>query len=292
MRVEDLMKKRWGVRVVAILMVIAGLLLFLLGFLPAVRSAVQGAGTDLGAWLAISSALCGCAGALFLLVAGTVLLTVGKIAENFAAANQPAPAVVAKVTAPAVDRPLPPPAAALPAAPALPGTETVAAPAAGMAIAALAAEEHPDAEAAPAAGIIEDAGTPALIEETALEETAPPAEPGFVVFEKPAGEEIGAPEDVAPAAEPEVLSPAAVQPAALSPQEEVGALQVQLAALQAQLDQMEGVAPASEELPAVVEDEGPAPGAAEEPRLPGADDAARVAAEMAALKFEPEVDVP
>src|SRR5512136_1560424 len=114
------MKKRWGVRVVAILMVIAGLLLFLLGILPAVRMAVQGAGTGLGTWLAIPSALLGCAGALFLLVAGSVLLTVGKIAENFAATSQPAPVKGAEVAAPVaaaalavaepsvVDRPSPP----------------------------------------------------------------------------------------------------------------------------------------------------------------------------------------
>ena len=88
----------------------------------------------------------------------------------------------------------------------------------------------------------------------------------------------------------EVLEPQAAE--IPPPQEEIGALQTQLAALQAQLDELEGAPPELEELPAVVEDEGPAPGASEELKLPGADEAARVAAEMAVLESEPEVEAP
>jgi hypothetical protein len=58
-------------------------------------------------------------------------------------------------------------------------------------------------------------------------------------------------------------------------------LQAQLAALQAQLDELEGASPGLEGLPAAVDDEGPAPGATASMKLPGADEAARVAAEMA-----------
>jgi hypothetical protein len=71
------MKKRWGVRVIAILMLISGLLLFLLGILPAILAAARGTGTGLGVWLAIPSALGGCAAAFFLMVAGSLLLTLG-----------------------------------------------------------------------------------------------------------------------------------------------------------------------------------------------------------------------
>jgi hypothetical protein len=320
---EVLMKKRWGVRVIAILMLISGLSLFLLGILPAIRVAVQGAGTGLGVWLAIPSALFGCAGALFLLVAGSVLLTVGKIAENIAAARQPAPE---RVAVPAAPSPLPvvitqeparpaPVVAALPVA-AMPVAEAVALPAAestitepavaaGVLAGAIIADEQPAAEPPPAAEIVEDALAPAPIEAAELEETEAPAEPGLLVFEAAGVEAIVAPEEVAPApaaaessvvdrpSPPPVATVAAaeLQPAAaLSPQEEVSALEAQLAALQAQLDQLEGVSPSSEELPAVVEDEGPAPGATEELKLPGTVDAARVAAEMAALHLEPEVE--
>jgi hypothetical protein len=323
------MKKRWGVRIVAILMLIAGLLLFLLGILPAIRVAIQGAGTGMGAWLAIPSALFGCAGALFLLVAGSVLLTVGKIAENFAAAVQPMP-VREAAQAPVV--PLPPsvaiteerarPAvavAALPAATTAPAAEAVTAPeaavaalsvaavvpvaeavatpeagstivepaAAGALAVALATEEQTAAaEAAPADEIIEETQAAAPIETAGLEEIEAPAEPGFRVFEV-AKEEFAAPHSTAPA--PGVAeSPMVGRPS--SPQDEVSALQAQLMALQAPLHQLEGVAPGSEGLPAAVEDEGPAPGATGEVKLPGAEDAARVAAEMAALNLEPKAE--
>jgi hypothetical protein len=312
------MKKRWGVRVVAILMLIAGLLLFLLGILPAVRVAIQGAGNGLGAWLAIPSALFGCAGALFLFVAGAVLLTVGKIAENFAPAPEPAPVQSAKVATPVtaaalgtaessmIDRSSPPPVVAV--AVAAPVAEAAAAPAAeagvtitGSAVAAgavagaIVAEKQPAAEPVLPDEIVEDLQAPAPIEEPALEEIEAPAEPGFRVFEAAAAEELAAPEEASPSAglEPSAAETVGPQPpTALSPQEEVSALQAQLAALQAQLDQLEGVSPGLEDLPAVVEDEGPAPGAAQEPKLPGAEDAARVAAEMAALNTEPQVEAP
>ena len=87
------MKKRWGVRVIAILMLIGGLLLFLLGILPAIRMAVRGTEMSFGTWLALPSAFGGCAGALFLVVAGSLLLTLVKIADNFAAAARPAPEI-------------------------------------------------------------------------------------------------------------------------------------------------------------------------------------------------------
>jgi hypothetical protein len=86
----------------------------------------------------------------------------------------------------------------------------------------------------------------------------------------------------------EVLEPPPAE--VRSQQDEVSALQAQLAALQAQLDELEGAPPGSEELPAAVDDEGPAPGATESVKLPGADEAARVAAEMAALEMEPQAE--
>jgi hypothetical protein len=88
----------------------------------------------------------------------------------------------------------------------------------------------------------------------------------------------------------EVLEPQAAE--LPPPEEEISALRTQLAALQAQLAELEGAPPEMEELPAVVEDEGPAPGASEELKLPGADEAARVAAEMAVLESESEAEEP
>jgi hypothetical protein len=313
---EVLMKKRWGVRVIAILMLIAGLLLFLLGILPAIRVAVQGAGTGLGVWLAIPSALFGCAGALFLLVAGSVLLTVGKIAENFAATRQPAPVKSAEVAAPVtvaapevaessiVDRPSPPQVAAvaaLPAATVVPkakaaGMAVVEPAAAGLLASAIVAEEQPaPAEVTPVGEIIEETQAPAALEATApeLADALPEAVP--TASETAAETGFTTPEEVAPAAEQVAKAPAvegaieAVKPEPMappSPREGVSALQAQLAALQAQLDELEGAPPAAEELPLAVEDEGPAPGATADLKLPGAEDAARVAAEMAALHGE------
>ena len=149
----------------------------------------------------------------------------------------------------------------------------VEAPMTGAVIAgAMLAPEDLDsrAEIAPAVEIIEEEA-PGPVAEAAFEEEAPPAE---MVAEVPAAEVAA-----------EILKP---QEAEIPPQqEEVSALQAQLAALQAQLDELGE----TEDLPAVVEDEGPAPGAAEELKLPGADEAARVAAEMAALEIRPEPGV-
>jgi hypothetical protein len=237
---EILMKKRWGVRVVAFLMLIAGLLLFLLGIVPAILVAVRGAGMGLGAWLAIPSALAGCAGALFLLLGGSVLLTIGKIAESTAAPGRPAPSGKA--------------------APAVPSVVVAEEPVPASTAAAL-----------PAVAV-------APVAEAAL------VEPVAAVAEKIAAPQEAAPETEVPAAEIAAEVPEPQPAAAPSPQEEVSALQAQLDALQAQLDELEGVPPAGEELPAVLEDEGPAPGATEELKLPGASEAARVAAEMAALE--------
>lgn len=247
------MKKRWGVRVIAILMLIAGLLLFVLGILPAIRMAVRGTEMDLGAWLAIPSAFAGCAGALFLVVAGSLLLTLVKIADNFAAAAQPAPQIKAAVPAVLAA----PPAAA-----------TVTAGA------VVAEQLGAGAEIPPAGEIVEEAVAFAPLEEAALPEEAEP-----VTEAAPAGM-------AAVVVAAEVLEPQAAE--IPPPQEEIGALQTQLAALQAQLAELEGAPPELEELPAVVEDEGPAPGASEELKLPGADEAARVAAEMAVLESESE----
>jgi len=244
------MKKRWGVRVIAILMLIAGLLLFVLGILPAIRMAVRGTEMDLGAWLAIPSAFGGCAGALFLVVAGSLLLTLVKIADNFAAAAQPAPEIKA-AAAPVV----------LAAPPIAAGAVVAEQPGAG-------------AEIPPAGEIVEQAAAFAPLEEAALSEEAEP-----VTEAAPTGM-------AAVVVAAEVLEPQAAE--IPPPQEEIGALQTQLAALQAQLAELEGAPPELEELPAVVEDEGPAPGASEELKLPGADEAARVAAEMAVLESESE----
>ena len=91
------MKKRWGVRVIAILMLIAGLLLFLLGILPAIldgsprdRNGSRGVAGDSQRVRRLRR------GALPL-VAGSLLLTLVKIADNFAAAAQPAPQIKAAV---------------------------------------------------------------------------------------------------------------------------------------------------------------------------------------------------
>jgi hypothetical protein len=337
-------KKRWGVRVIAILMLIAGLLLFLLGILPAIRVALRGTGGGLGAYLAIPSALGGCAGALFLLVVGSVLLTLGKISENFAAVSQPASdrraapaaavvtgtsvavadergsgaAVAATVAAmpeaeavpaPAVEVQSAEPVAAAAIAGAVvteeqPGGEAEIAPLGASVVAtaiagAAFAEEPPggEEELTPADEIVEEAAAPAAVAMAVAEKAPPEAIPQEP--EVSAGGELAAREEAATPAETvveapaamiaaEVLEPQAAEPK--SPQDEVRALQAQLAALQAQLDELEGASPGSEELPATVDDEGPAPGATESVKLPGADDAARVAAEMAALDMEPHAE--
>jgi hypothetical protein len=312
------MKKRWGVRVIAILMLTTGLLLFLLGVLPAILAAVRGTGGGLGVWLAIPSALGGCAGALFLLVVGSVLLSLGKIAENFAAVSQPAPdrkaapavAVVAATTQPIREEPGPGAATV--------ATMTVAATPEAEAV-PTPAVEGPAAEPVAAAVIVEDprqgAGAVVAEEQPGGEaEIAPVAEPvaaaaiagAVVTEEQPGGEEEITPagetaEEAVTPAESRVLGGVAVAMVAAevlepppaevrSQQDEVSALQAQLAALQAQLDELEGAPPGSEELPAAVDDEGPAPGATESVKLPGADEAARVAAEMAALEMEPQAE--
>jgi len=306
------MKKRWGVRVIAILMLTTGLLLFLLGVLPAILAAVRGTAGGLGVWLAIPSALGGCAGALVLLVVGSVLLTLGKIAENFAAVSQPAPdrkaapavTAVAATTKPIREEPGPGAAAvATMTVAATPEAEAVSIPAveapaaelvaAAVIAGAVVAEEQPggEAEIAPvakpvaAAAIVEDPrqGAGAVVTEE---------QPGGEEEITPAGET--AEEAVTPVAvamvAAEVLEPPAAE--VRSQQDEVSALQAQLAALQAQLDELEGAPPGSEELPAAVDDEGPAPGATESVKLPGADEAARVAAEMASLAMEPQAEAP
>ena len=310
------MKKRWGVRVIAILMLTTGLLLFLLGVLPAILAAVRGTGGGLGVWLAIPSALGGCAGAFVLLVVGSVLLTLGKIAENFAAVSQPAPdrkaapavAAVAATTQPIPEEPGPGaaivatiPAAATPEAVPTPAVEAPAAELAAAAVivedlrqgaGAVVAEEQPggEAEIAPVAKPVAAA---AIVED-------PRQGAGAVVTEEQPGDE----EEVGPAGETteEAMAPVAVAMVAAevlepppaevrSQQDEVSALQAQLAALQAQLDELEGAPLGSAEgLPAAVDDEGPAPGATESVKLPGADEAARVAAEMAALEMEPQAE--
>jgi len=286
------MKKRWGVRVIAILMLTTGLLLFLLGVLPAILAAVRGTGGGLGVWLAIPSALGGCAGALFLLVVGSVLLSLGKIAENFAAVSQPAPdrkaapavAVVAATTQPIREEPGPGAATV--------ATMTVAATPEAEAV-PTPAVEGPAAELVAAAVIVEDPrqGAGAVVAEE---------QPGGEEEITPAGETA---EEAVTPAESRVLGGVAVAMVAAevlepppaevrSQQDEVSALQAQLAALQAQLDELEGAPPGSEELPAAVDDEGPAPGATESVKLPGADEAARVAAEMASLAMEPQAEAP
>lgn len=361
------MKKRWGVRVIAILMLIAGLSIFLLGILPAILAAVRGTAAGLGVWLAIPSALVGCAGAFLLMAVSSVLLTLGRIADNFAAVRQhapepsTAPAVAVAAAAPqSVTEGRGSRAAAVVAttAVALPEAEVVPAPvAAAVIVGAVVLEEHLEAgaEIAPAGvlieeaaapgptehlpleeaaeiaavdTIIEEAAAPGPEEETVLEEAAkialagaaikevaapgpaegtPPEEaaeivPAEVVIEEaaaPGPVEESAPEkEATPAAETvakvsaaevaaEVLEPQAV--GIRSRQEEVSALQAQLAALQTQLDEL-GEIPEIEDLPAAVEDEGPAPGAAEELKLPGSDEAAQIAAEMAALGTDGETE--
>jgi hypothetical protein len=261
------MKKRWGVRVIAILMLIVGLLLFLFGILPAILAAVRGTGTGLGVWLALPSAFGGCAGALLLVVAGSLLLTLVKIADNFAAAAQPAPEI--KAAAAPAGLVAPPVAVA--------ESSTLEPVAATVTAGAVVAEQlGAEAEIPPAGEIVEEAVAVAPLEEAALSEEAEP-----VTEAAPAGMSA-----VVVAAE--VLEPQAAE--IPPPQDEISALQTQLAALQAQLAELEGAPPELEELPAVVEDEGPAPGASEELKLPGADEAARVAAEMAVLEPEPETE--
>jgi hypothetical protein len=181
------------------------------------------------------------------------------------------------------------------------------------------AVEGPAAELVAAAVIVEDprqgAGAVVAEEQPGGEaEIAPVAEPvaaaaiagAVVTEEQPGGEEEITPagetaEEAVTPAESRVLGGVAVAMVAAevlepppaevrSQQDEVSALQAQLAALQAQLDELEGAPPGSEELPAAVDDEGPAPGATESVKLPGADEAARVAAEMAALEMEPQAE--
>jgi hypothetical protein len=279
------MKKRWGVRVIAILMLIAGLLLFLLGILSAIRMAARGTEMGLGAWLALPGVFGGCVGALFLVIAGSLLLTLVKIADNFAAATQPLPEkrtapVVAEIAAPAqavAEGPRPGAAVVATTVVAVPETEIVSAPAAVIAGAVVAGERlGAEAEIPPAGEIVQEVATPAGLEVATIEEEAEP-----VTEAAPAGMSA-----VVVAAE--VLEPQAAE--IPPPQDEISALQTQLAALQAQLAELEGAPPELEELPEVVEDEGPAPGASEELKLPGADEAARVAAEMAVLEPEPETE--
>jgi hypothetical protein len=337
------MKKRWGVRVIAILMLIAGLSIFLLGILPAILAAVRGTAAGLGVWLAIPSALVGCAGAFLLMAVSSVLLTLGRIADNFAAVRQhapepsTAPAVAVAAAAPqSVTEGRGSRAAAVVAttAVALPEAEVVPAPvAAAVIVGAVVPEEHLEAgaEIAPAGVLIEEAAAPGPEEETVLEEAAKialagaaikevaapgPAEgtpleeaaeiaPAEVVIEEaaaPGPVEESAPEkEATPAAETvakvsaaevaaEVLEPQAV--GIRSRQEEVSALQAQLAALQAQLDELEQAPPETEILPAFVADEGPAPGATDDLKLPGSDEAAHIAAEMAALEAGTEAEAP
>ena len=279
------MKKRWGVRVIAILMLTTGLLLFLLGVLPAILAAVRGTGGGLGVWLAIPSALGGCAGALFLLVVGSVLLSLGKIAENFAAVSQPAPdrkaapavTAVAATTKPIREEPGPGAAAV--------ATMTVAATPEAEAV-SIPAVEAPAAELVAAAVI---AGAVVAEEQPGGEEEITPAGETAEEAVTPAESRVLGGVAVAMVAA-EVLEPPAAE--VRSQQDEVSALQAQLAALQAQLDELEGAPPGSEELPAAVDDEGPAPGATESVKLPGADEAARVAAEMASLAMEPQAEAP
>ena len=263
------MKKRWGVHVIAILMLIAGLLLFLLGILPAIRMAVRGTEMGLEAWLALPSVFGGCAGALLLVIAGSLLLTLVKIADNFAAAARPGPDIKA-AAAPAVLA-APPVAVAQSSIVDRPPRPAVEPLAAAVTAGAVVAEQL-GAEVPPAGEIVEEAVAFAPSEEAPSEEVGPVTEVA------PAGMSA-----VVVAAE--VLEPQAAE--VPPPQEEIGALQTQLAALQAQLAELEGAPPELEELPAVVEDEGPAPGASEERKLPGADEAARVAAEMAEVELEP-----
>jgi hypothetical protein len=239
--------------------------------------AVRGTEMSFGTWLALPSAFGGCAGALFLVVAGSLLLTLVKIADNFAAAARPAPEIKTAAAPAALVAPTvavaessighrPPPAGAEPVAAAVTAGAVVA--------------ERPGVEAEiPAAGkVVEEAAAVAPLDEATFSEQAE-----ALTEAAPAGMSA-----VVVAAE--VLEPqtAEIPP----PEEEIGALQTQLAALQAQLAELEGTPPELEELPAVVEDEGPAPGASEELTLPGADEAARVAAEMAVLESESEAEEP
>jgi hypothetical protein len=282
------MRRRWGVRVIAILMLIAGVLLFLLGLAPAVLMAVRGTG-GLEKYVAIPSVLSGCLAAFPLLVVGLVLLTLGKISDNFAAVS---PAATAKRAVPA------PAAVALAATPkvASPGKEAVAA-------AAITEVTLVEGQEAPAAAPVALAVAAVTAQEAGGEtEILPAAEPlaaSALAVSAVAGEQAGGQTEIPPSAEiaaglaapaaaaaEEAAAPEAIAGPAegRSSQEEVSALQAQLAALQTQLDELDGVPVTIEGLPAPVEDEGPAPGATEAVKLPGADDAARIATEMAALK--------
>jgi hypothetical protein len=194
----------------------------------------------------------------------------------------------AEIAAPAValaeDRaPVAAAVAAMPVVTEAPEAGAVQLPAETVVVAALpvaAVAPEPEPEPAAAEPAVEPVVAGALAVAQISEE--PPAVGAEVA---PAGEIVE--EVIAPAPEELAAETLDSQPAAvLSPQQEVSALQAQLAALQAQLDELGEPLPDMEELPAIIEDEGPAPGATEELTLPGADEAAQVAAEMAALRME------
>ena len=299
------MHKHRTVQILGIVIIAAALVYLVLGVIGAISLGGSGLGEGWSSgwrgWLTIPIFLATCLGFVALLVFGALLYFLAKIDANLAEAQQrfaKAAAQPAAVVAPvplaagvvAAEQPEPTVEAAAP---------EVAAPVAAAAVAAgvVAAAHHEKAVevAAPEADVV----APTVEAEAPV--IAAAATAGVVAAKQQAAEvEVAAPEVemAAPAVEvetPMVAAAAAAAAAAVVTEEheqvagvevaapavvaatapavdDTEALRAQIAALQAQIAALD-----SPEAPATVAPEALA-------RLPGTDEAARIAAEMAALK--------